>query len=59
MIAKSVCFVALFFLRILFTYLTERERAQAGGVQAEGEGEAGSVQSRDPDVGLHPRILGS
>jgi len=31
-----------------------RERAQAGGA-TEGEGEAGSPLSRDPDTGLHPR----
>jgi len=40
--------------------LTEREiaraGAQAGGV---GEGEAGFPQSREPDVGLDPRTLGS
>ena len=35
-----------------------RERAQAGGA-AEGEGEAGSLLSREPDVGLNPRTLGS
>ena len=49
-----------FFLKILFIYLTEgdtaREGAQAG---AEGEGEAGSLLSRGPDVGLDPRTLGS
>jgi len=43
-----------------FIYLTERETAragtQAGGV---GEGEAGSLPSREPDVGLYPRTLGS
>jgi len=32
------------------------ERAQAGGV---GEGEAGSPLSKEPDVGLDPRTLGS
>jgi len=49
-----------FFLKILFIYLTEREIAragtQAGGV---GEGEAGFLLSREPDVGLDPRTLGS
>jgi len=42
-----------------FIYLTqrgERERAQAGG---EAEGEAGSLLSKEPDVGLDPRTLGS
>ena len=40
-----------------FIYLTEKEckRAQAGGV-AEREEEAVSLQSREPDMGLHPRI---
>jgi len=45
---------------ILFVYLTERdtvrEGTQAGGV---GEGEAGFLQSREPNVGLDPRTLGS
>jgi len=49
-----------FFLKILFLYLTERDTAreatQAGGV---GEGEAGFPPSREPDVGLDPRTLGS
>lgn len=45
-------------------YSVEREsvcvhvRMSEGG-GAEGDGEAGSPQSRDPDAGLHPRILGS
>ena len=41
-------------------YLTEkdtvREGTQAGGV---GEGEAGFPLSREPDVGVNPRTLGS
>jgi len=49
-----------FFLKILLIYLTERDTAregiQAGGV---GEGEAGFPRSREPDVGLDPRTLGS
>ncbi|XP_048082622.1 epsin-2 isoform X6 [Ursus arctos] len=36
----------------------ERERAQAGGA-AEGEGEADSPPSGEPDAGLDPRTLGS
>jgi len=35
---------------------TAREGTPAGGV---GEGEAGFPQSREPDVGLDPRTLGS
>jgi len=35
---------------------TAREGTQAGGV---GEGEAGFPLSREPDVGLDPRTLGS
>jgi len=38
--------------------LTEREGEQAGGA-AEGEGEAGSPPSREPDAGLDPRTRGS
>ena len=51
-----------FFFKILFIYLTQRERQparegiQAGGVE---EGEAGFPLSRGPDVGLNPRTLGS
>jgi len=48
----------IFFLR--FYLLTERERqregTQAGRVV---EGEAGFPPSREPDVGLDPRTLGS
>jgi len=32
-----------------------REGTQAGGV---GEGEAGFLRGREPNVGLHPRTLG-
>ena len=50
----------IFLIKILFIYLTDRdtvrEGAQAGGV---GEGEAGTLWSRKPDAGLHPRTLGS
>jgi len=49
-----------FFLKILLIYLTERDTAregiQAGGV---GEGEAGFLQSGEPDAGLDPGTLGS
>ena len=45
-----------FFLKILF--ITEREN-KPGVQQAEGEGEAGSPLSREPDTGLDPRTLGS
>jgi len=49
----------LFFLKILFIYLTERDTvragSQAGGV---GEGEAGFLLSREPNAGLDPRTLG-
>ena len=43
----------------MFICLKEREGAQAAGGGAEREGEAGSPLSREPDVGLNPRILGS
>ena len=54
--------LALFLKNILFVYLTaresmkERERTQGA---AEGEGEAGSSLSREPNVALNPRTLGS
>ena len=49
-----------FFFKILFIYLAERatERAQAGGA-AERKGEADDLLSREPDVGLDSRTLGS
>ena len=46
------------FFKILFIYLTEKEREQSGG-GAEAEGEAGSPLSREPNTGLHPRTLRS
>ena len=52
--------MTLYFLKILFIYLTERDTAregtQAGRV---GEGEADFPLSRDPYAGLNPRTLGS
>ena len=39
-------------------YLFDREHKQ-GERQAEREGEAGSPLSREPNVGLDPRTLGS
>ena len=50
-------FLFLCFLTILFIYLTER--AQEGEQQTEGEVEAGSPLSREPNAGLDPRILKS
>ena len=41
---------------IRFLFVRERERAQADRVA---EGEAGSLRSKEPDVGLNPRTLGS
>ena len=51
-------YVIRIFFKILFIHLTERERAQARGA-AKGEGETGSSLSREPDMGLDPRTLGS
>ena len=47
-----------FFKKILFIYLTESEHKQAER-QVVGEAEAGFLLSREPDVGLGPRSLGS
>ena len=49
-------------LKILFIHLLERDRDQEskhkqGEQQAEAE--AGTLLSKDPNVGLHPRTLGS
>jgi len=39
---------------------SERESTSTGSRrQAEGEGEAGSLPSTEPDAGLDPRMLGS
>ena len=40
-------------------YLFDKERAQVGRAQVEGEGEAGPSLSREPDAGLCPRTLRS
>ena len=45
-----------YYFKILFIYLIKR--AQVGGT-AEGEGEAGCLLSREPDVGLNLRTLES
>ena len=45
------------FLRILFIYLFEREHKWGAGT--EGEGEADSLLSREPDAGLDPGTPGS
>ena len=43
-----------------FIYLLDREREhKQGEQQAEGEGETGFPQSREPDTGLNPKTLGS
>ena len=44
-------------LKILFIYLRETERSQAGG-GAEGEGEASSPLSKEPNLGLRGLIPG-
>ena len=60
--SSQVVEIFAFFLKILFTYLREREEKereheQMGGQRAEGE--ADSSRSREPDAGLHPRTLRS
>ena len=63
LIASAKCLM-LFFLRFYF-YLFDggggagrRENEQAGG-EAEGQGEAGSLLIREPDMGLNPMTLRS
>ena len=48
------------FFYIDFIYLFDRQRSQVGreaGREREREEEAGSLRSREPDVGLDPRTL--
>ena len=57
---RSNC--VLFCFKDLFIYLTvrgEQREHKQGEQQAEGEREAGSQLSREPDMGLDPRTLGS
>ena len=51
---KSLTFEDIFIFFKDLTYLFMREKAQAGG-EAEGEEEADSPLSGEPDVGLDPR----
>ena len=49
-----------YFFKIVFVWQSKRwRRHKQGEWQAEGEGEAGSLLSREPDVGLDPRTLRS
>ena len=43
----------------LYLLENERERASEHKWQEGAEGEVDSLLSREPDTGLHPRILGS
>ena len=48
------------FFKIFKIYLFDRERSQVGReASREREEEAGSLRSREPDVGLDPRTLES
>ena len=53
-------YCSIIFKKILFAYLTERERThkQEEG-KAEGEGEAGSLLRRESNAGLDSRTLRS
>ena len=53
--------ISVYFFKIFkdFTYLFERKSTHKLQGGAEGEGKAGFPLSREPDVGLDPRTLGS
>ena len=54
--------IFFFFKDFIYLFDRERERERAhkqAERQAKGEGEEGSPLSREPDVGLDPRTLGS
>ena len=55
---KWSVFFLKFLKKILFICLFERERESMKG-GAEEEGETDSLWSREPDMGLDPRILSS
>ena len=48
-----------FFLRFYLSFETEKVRESTAGAEADGEGEAGSQLSREPDAGLYPSTLRS
>ena len=53
------CFLCVIFLKD-FIYLFDRQRSQVGREAGrEREGEADSLLTREPDVGLDPSTLGS
>ena len=55
---NSLCLFVCF-KDFIYFFDRERESAQAGERQAEGEGEADSPLSREPNARLDPRTLGS
>ena len=50
--------MSIFFKDFIYLFGREIEYRQVEW-QAEAEGEAGSLWSKEPDVGLDPRMLGS
>ena len=56
---KFKYFSIFFFKKDISIYLFEGDREHEQGLGAEGEGEADSLLSREPSVGLHPRTLSS
>ena len=55
----SLSFFLFFFLDFINLFVRERERASTAGGAAEGEGEAGSPLSKEPNARLDPRTLES
>ena len=51
--------IKTFFLKISFIYLRESKGEHTGWGGGEGRGEAGSLLSKEPNMGLDPRMLGS
>ena len=50
--------VIIFFSKILFIYVTERQPAREGTQQGRGRGRS-RLPAEDPNVGLDPGMLGS
>ena len=54
-----ICFINFNFVKDYIYFERESAHKQTRGAEEEGEGNAGSPLSREPNAGLHPRTLRS